>query len=140
MKQGEKMDYSKLNAAALNKRRRFDPNAHDHQQFQPPLYATAEMTATTLNEEDQTAAEFGRWSADQLRDFIDAKESSHADCGTHAQLLRRAIDAENGITAPHPPPPATTAAAAPPLPPSSSTAAPPPPPPPPPPPGSEFRV
>ena len=78
----------------------------------------------------ETAAELGRWSEDQLRDFIDAKEIPHADCVTHAQLLRRALDAENGV-APSPPPPPPPPPH-PPLPAESTTPGEPPPPPPPP--------
>ena len=42
--------------------------------------------------------EMGRWSEDQLRDFLEIKGESHEDLRTHAELLRRAVDAETGAT------------------------------------------
>ena len=40
--------------------------------------------------------EMGRWSEDQLRDFLDIKGESHGNLRTHAELLRTAVDAETG--------------------------------------------
>ena len=42
--------------------------------------------------------EMGRWSEDQLRDFLEIKRESLEDLRTHAELLRRAVDAETGAT------------------------------------------
>ena len=44
--------------------------------------------------------EMGRWSEDQLRDFLDIKGESHGNLRTHAELLRTAVDAETGRLCP----------------------------------------
>ena len=31
----------------------------------------------------------GRWSEEQLRDFLDAQDVMHSDCGTHGRGLQR---------------------------------------------------
>ncbi len=102
------MDYGAINSASLGKRRRpgsgWDSAA-------PPSMPRARRVSPLRDDDDDDAfldesererrdavREMGRWSEDQLRDFLEIKGESHEDLRTHAELLRRAVDAETGAT------------------------------------------
>ena len=45
----------------------------------------------------QANDEFARWSVSQLKDFLDARDVDFSDCVEKSELVKRAIDAENGV-------------------------------------------
>ena len=102
------MDYGAINAASLGKRRR--PGSGWDSAAPPPMPRARRVSPLRDDEDDDAfldesererrdaVREMGRWSEDQLRDFLEIKGESHEDLRTHAELLRRAVDAETGAT------------------------------------------
>ena len=102
------MDYGAINSASLGKRRR--PGSGWDSAAPPPMPRARRVSPLRDDEDDDAfldesererrdaVREMGRWSEDQLRDFLEIKGESHEDLRTHAELLRRAVDAETGAT------------------------------------------
>ena len=102
------MDYGAINSASLGKRRR--PGSGWNSAAPPPMPRARRVSPLRDDEDDDAfldesererrdaVREMGRWSEDQLRDFLEIKGESHEDLRTHAELLRRAVDAETGAT------------------------------------------
>ena len=101
-----RMDYGAVNTASLGKRRR-PPGSGWDSAAPPTMPRTGGRPPPRDDDEDafldddererrDAMREMGRWSEDQLRDFLDIKGESHGNLRTHAELLRTAVDAETG--------------------------------------------
>ena len=114
-----RMDYGAVNTASLGKRRR-PPGSGWDSAAPPTMPRTGGRPPPRDDDEDafldddererrDAMREMGRWSEDQLRDFLDIKGESHGNLRTHAELLRTAVDAETGAVGNDTVAPATTA-------------------------------